>query len=237
MKITAICIICFVIAFLLGRWTPNYDLQVSRLQIKDLELKLEQGEKGSNTQVTSMLGFRPPDDPAPRSKLIKVESTETTTNETKEVEVKTEKDETPRERRRRNRDRPAEERLDEAIELWELRTELAKTTFMDKLDAGKEDILDFNVLMESLNLRTEAAISNWVEKVEHKENITSEDGARLFSEILNSVVLTYDEMDRKLPENWRSGVDDDFQLMEMIDPRVAKPLLKLEDRMGGIRFF
>ena len=82
-----------------------------------------------------------------------------------------------------------------------------------------------------------SSISNWVDRVEGQETISTEDGIRLFNSILDSVVLTYDEMDRKLPENWREGVGDDFQLMEMIDPRVAKPLLKLEDKMGEVRFF
>lgn len=244
MRIIAICLFCFVAAFCLGRWTPHYDLALAQLKIKELEAKIEQEKTGSSSQVTSMLGIRPANkqerknnvktlpDPANTNTPPAI-TTATTSNQV--IIAKSPQKHEGRSRRRR--DRPAEERLDEAIELWELRTELAKTTFMDQLGGNKEDVINFNVLMESLNLRTQATISNWVERVEHQETISTEDGIRLFNDILDSVVLTYDEMDRKLPENWREGVDDDFQLMEMIDPRVAKPLIKLEDKMGEVRFF
>ena len=238
MKNLAIALACFIIAFILGRWAPNYDLNIAQKQVADLKVKLENQKEGNNSQVTGMLGFRPAekrdrDRPSPNQAPAPTNVVASATNEVAEV-----KEPQPPERRRSHRrDRPGEERMDEALELWELRTELAKTTFMDKLDASKEDALNFNVLMESLNLRAGASISNWVDRVEGQETISTEDGIRLFNSILDSVVLTYDEMDRKLPENWREGVGDDFQLMEMIDPRVAKPLLKLEDKMGEVRFF
>ncbi|WP_372807234.1 hypothetical protein [Pontiella sp.] len=219
MKSLATLLICFVVAFFLGRWTPHYDLQQAQRQIKALKEKTAQREPGSGTPVTGMLG------------IGKV-------NERRRSGARNPGGTNAPPAQVANKRRPVsgEERLDQAIELWNVRTRLARASFIERMGAGEEEINDFDVLMAALNLRAEATISNWVARIEQQEQITSEDGIRMVSELLDWVVLTYDEMDRKLPANWREGVGDEFRLIEMIDPQVAAPLLRIEGRLGEVDF-
>ena len=49
------------------------------------------------------------------------------------------------------------------------------------------------------------------------------------------VVLTYDEMDRTLPNGWRTSAGRDFSLTDLIDPSVAEPLIDVEDKLDRPR--
>jgi hypothetical protein len=49
------------------------------------------------------------------------------------------------------------------------------------------------------------------------------------------MVMTYDEMDRKLPATWRTDAGASFDLVTYVDPKVAQPLVGVQDKMprGG----
>ncbi len=128
-----------------------------------------------------------------------------------------------------------EERIDRASELWEARADIARGTFIANGDLSEEDVKDFDVLMEAMNIRLEHSIAQWAEKVKGKGEADPEDGVRLINSVTDILVLTYDEMDRKLPDDWRETAGKGLRVADFIDPVVAKPLVRVEDEMGNMR--
>ena len=92
-----------------------------------------------------------------------------------------------------------------------------------RVQASEIEEKDFRVLMDSMNLRIEDCISNWVANVETVGLVRPEDGARLFHELTGIIVLTYDEMDVYLPQDWREATGPEFKLFDFIDPSAAEP--------------
>lgn len=124
--------------------------------------------------------------------------------------------------------------IDDAIELWKLRSDIARSTFLANGRFSEEDAVDFDVLVEAMNVRLRHSIESWSDAVKEKEKAGAEEGIRLVNEVTDVLVLTYDEMDRKLPENWRDTGGKGLHLGDFIDPSIAKPLIKVEDKLDTI---
>ena len=127
-----------------------------------------------------------------------------------------------------------EQDIDKAMELWKLRSDIARSTFLANGEFSEEEAVHFDVLMTALNIRLGHTIETWATAVENKQEVGAEEGVRLMNGVTDALVLTYDEMDRKLPGNWRETGGHDLRLFDFIDPAVAKPLIRVEDRMGEI---
>jgi hypothetical protein len=50
----------------------------------------------------------------------------------------------------------------------------------------------------------------------------------MMNELSAALVLTYDELDRKLPEDWRREAGPQFELVRFVDPEVLTPLQDLD---------
>ena len=124
--------------------------------------------------------------------------------------------------------------MERAIELWKLRSDVARSTFLANAKLSDEDAIDFDVLMEAMNIRLAHAIEEWVKGIEAKEEVGAEEGVRLLNDVTEALVLTYDAMDRKLPEDWRETGGKGMRLFDFIDPSVAKPMVRVEDRLDDI---
>ena len=128
-----------------------------------------------------------------------------------------------------------EERIRAAKAGWRVRSDLARNSFLENLGAGEEEANQFDVLIAAMNLRLANTIGNSVDTSGEPEAIGFEHGARLIHELSGAVVLTYDEMDRTLPEDWREATDSEFALSDFIDPSVADPLIDRADKMRKLR--
>jgi hypothetical protein len=84
-----------------------------------------------------------------------------------------------------------------------------------------------------MNRRLAHAIEAWAAGIETRE-ANAEDGIRLMNQVTGALVLTYDEMDRKLPATWRQTGGKGLQLMDFIDPSVARPLIQVEGKLNEI---
>jgi hypothetical protein len=122
-------------------------------------------------------------------------------------------------------------RLDTAAEAWKMRTEVARNTFAAKTGFTPQDMGNFDVLMTAMNVRMKDFFVKTAEKLESGEAFTPETGVRLMSDLTQSMVLTYDEMDRKLPATWRNDAGGSFDLVTYVDPNVVKPLIKVADKL------
>ncbi len=124
-------------------------------------------------------------------------------------------------------ERSLRERLDEAIEAWRVRSEIARNNFVTRAGLGPEEAAKFDVLVQAMNLRMRDRFEKFAAAVQAGEPITPEVGARMIRDLSDAVVLTYDEMDRELP-SWRQN-GGRLDLGDLVDPSVAEPLLGIED--------
>ena len=114
--------------------------------------------------------------------------------------------------------------LDQIRTAWSLRAQIARTNFISRVELDEQQAVDFDVLVAAMNLRLGAAVDDWVARVGKKDAISSEDGVRILNEVSSALVLTYNELDRKMPPNWRENAGPRFELVNLVDPEVLTPL-------------
>ncbi len=112
---------------------------------------------------------------------------------------------------------------------WEMRTQLARNNLIKRAELDEKAVTQFDVVIEAMNLRLGATVDSWSMKLLEKGSVNEEEGIRLMNELSSVMVLTYDEMNRNLPEGWKEKAGPKFDLMSFIDPEVLTPLQDLED--------
>lgn len=231
MKTAAIAVVMLLAGYLLGGWGPNGDLV--RMQDELDQARAELKKKGSSGRsalkgVSHILDI--PDESDVRAEPQ--EPGEAAAEEIPEVKV-VEAEPEPASTNRPHRDRGSmKEHLDKAANAWAVRSELARNSFVEQVELDEERAMRFDVLVEAMNIRIGTTIEKFVGQVQEDDRIAGEEfGVRLMNEITETMVLTYDEMDRNLPEGWRGKAGEKFSLSSLIDPDVAMPLVELEGRM------
>ena len=127
-------------------------------------------------------------------------------------------------------------RIEQAVELWQLRSEIARSTFVSNAGLSHDAAIQFDVLVTGMNIRLADHIETWAEVLKSEDaEVSEETGVRLMSDLTGDLVLTYDELNRTMPEGWREAAGPEFSLTDMIDPRVAEPLIDVEDKLSGRR--
>lgn len=129
----------------------------------------------------------------------------------------------------------------EAMMAWmaEQRRERARqerTNFVAQAELKEEETVRFDVLMASLNMRLKQQSEKWRESLDSGLVSRAEIRARAMSEISSALVLTYDELDRNMPDGWREVAGQDFNLMTFIEPEVwqeLRPIMRGGFRRGG----
>lgn len=129
----------------------------------------------------------------------------------------------------------------EAMMAWmaEQRRERARqerTNFVAQAELKEEEAVRFDVLMASLNMRLKQQSEKWRESLDSGLVSRAEIRARAMSEISSALVLTYDELDRNMPDGWREVAGQDFNLMTFIEPEVwqeLRPIMRGGFRRGG----
>ncbi len=240
-----------LVGLMVGAWGPRARLKHANSEVKRLEELLKRGGGSGRAArldgITRML--RIPDADSKGGKPTETDSRDETTDgstqesngsaSTAEVvsasqetgveeETAPEEDGSERERRRRG----MAERIDEAVELWQLRSDIARSTFISNAGLSHEEAAQFDVLVESMNMRLRERIGTWAEEIQVEEfEMTEENGVRMMNDLSSVMVLTYDEMNRTMPEGWRQDAGNEFNLTDMIDPSVATPLINVEDKL------
>jgi len=121
--------------------------------------------------------------------------------------------------------------LQTAVSAWGVRVDLAHDSFVQSVELNHDEEIRFHVLVEAMNIRLEEAILAWVDQIKAKEYMSEEAGIRMMSDLAQIVTLTYDEMDRNLPSDWREKSGEGFSLTDLIDPNVAMPLVDVEEHL------
>ena len=128
-----------------------------------------------------------------------------------------------------------EERFTQSIEraaaAWELRVDVARSTFVANAALSEGEVTRFDTAVAAMNIRIGQSIADFAEAVEDAEYVQPEAGFRLANEVTDSIVLTYDELDGSLPDDWRRRAGEKFSMADFIDPLVAMPLAGVQERL------
>lgn len=241
----------FIIAALLaglvvGSWTLKADLRRARKEVADLkvELRNQQAKSSRMEGIAAMLNIPGREKGAAASghkaavrSAPAVTGEPAATNSAAPAAVS----ETPFRDRRRERwaegepSRSMRERLEVAADLWRTRGTMARQAFLENLDATPDQSDRFDVIMGAMNLRLSNSIRTWVDYIKDSEEMTPEAGVRMMNDLTSALVVTYDELDRTMPEDWRSKSGTNFEAMAFINPAVATPLIEIEDKLENRR--
>jgi len=234
MKFLGIAVLALVIGYLLGGWAPRSDVYSLENKIAQLELKFEERAYGGNPSlsgITQMLNV--PDKSAPipsgseeenTTEPVPAEPSEPSPSEEEGSPVDAE-DTVPEE------PESFEERIEQAADLWGMRSDIARDSFLTNINATEEEAGRFDVLVEAMNIRLETTIEKWAQTLNEDSIPSREAGLRMMNEITDALVLTYDELNRSMPQGWTDDAGSEFQLVDYIDPLVAMPLAGVEDKL------
>ncbi len=122
-------------------------------------------------------------------------------------------------------------RMEQAAEAWRLRADLARAGFASKTGFTDSEMTEFDVLTKAMNVRLEDLFRQTADQIKAGEPFSPETGIRLMNGLTDAMVLTYDEMDRKLPATWRKDSGNSFDLVTYVDPVVVAPLMEVQDKL------
>jgi hypothetical protein len=226
-------IAALLLGMVAGGWGPRGDLRAAKDRIATLEkeLKNRPSGRGNLSGVTEMLRLPATArrDDGPHGKLeVHLGSQSATTTNAPPHRRPGGPFANSEERRKRMRDG-----IESAMDAWKLRSDLARNSFVSNVATNPDQAVQFDVLMAAMNLRLSNSISQWVQNVGTNRDITPETGIRMAHDLSGAIVVTYDELDRSLPEGWRGQAGNDFALFNFINPSVALPLVELNMRNNG----
>jgi hypothetical protein len=223
----------------LGAWGPRSDLRKAQHQIRELELRLKESGTGAGRlrSITDML--RIPEGKPRGGESAQPAGTEVEAAPEEAPAAAATSPSNPPPSLASATNRPDGEdlrrRIDEAMDVWRIRADVARNSFVSSAGLNAAAAGTFDVVVAAMNLRLANSISNWVEQVKKNDRMTPEDGARILNDVTSVFVLTYNELDRKLPATWRDGAGDRFDLVTFVDPSVATPLIGIEDALDRAR--
>ena len=240
MKILGIAVLTLVVGYILGGWSPRSDIYALEKKIAQLEHKFEERAYGGNPSlsgITQMLNV--PDKPDPQSSRGDGESDAKSSadegamepSEASTTEEEGEEPEAENEAEVPDEPESFEKRIEQAAELWGMRSDIARNSFLTNINATEEESGRFDILVEAMNIRLESTIGKWAATLNEDSVPAREAGLRMMNEITDALVLTYDELNRSMPPSWSDDAGNEFQLVDYIDPLVAMPLSGLEDTL------
>lgn len=235
-KILIAVVVALLAGLLLGRIGPQADLRrlnerVEQLQ-KELARKTRPGVGGTITGMKSMFKVSQDDlEAGARARRAREAGATTTSNQavagagdagaTQVVAAAA--------ARTQRWDRASfSNEIEKVKKAWSLRADIARSNFVARTKLDQRQTADFDVLVEAMNLRLGASIDKWVATIKQQGEMSSELGLRMMTELGNDMVLTYDELNRKLPEGWRKNAGPKFEMVDFVDPEVLTPLQELD---------
>lgn len=210
-----------LLGLVLGGWGPREDLKLARQEIELLRSREDRKSENPVRTVTDWVRIPPRTEPAqpppPETPSEPAPEPETTPPSEPEIPSVPPPD--------------LRARIDEALELWKIRSEIARNTFVMRAKFGPEEAAQFDVLLAAMNLKLRSSIEQIAVGLRAGEDPTPETGLRAIHTLSGALASTYDEMDRTLPPGWRVAGDEPVDLVDFVDPSVAEPLIGLEDRI------
>lgn len=123
--------------------------------------------------------------------------------------------------------------LDQAVELWQTRVAIAKSTLISNVRLDDTQAILLETTLAAMNIRIGSTIDQFAASIQDAEMVQPEAGIRLMNDITEAMVTAYDELDTKMPQDWRRRAGERFSLTDFIDPEVARPMVGLENKFNG----
>jgi len=226
MKYLVTAILCLMAGYLFGRWAPQSKLQTQKQEVENIREQVKKEARDGR-------GLRGV------SQILQIERTPFTTNVVEKIVVITNEvnvvvTNTVNERVRERDNRDMRSRIDAAKEVWETRVDIARRTFLDKVDANRETRREFNGILQGMNMHMRVVVNDWAAEMEQYDDVYPDDSLKLMENVIGAMGVAYKRMDETMPENWRESAGKDFNLFDLIDPSVGEGLIKLEGR--GVDF-
>ena len=106
-----------------------------------------------------------------------------------------------------------------------------RSNLVERAGLSDDQTVRFDVLVTAMNLRLQQQTRLWQEALESGLMSRAEIRARAMKEVGTAVTLTYDELDRNLPPEWRSDTTNEaVNLWTFIEPETWRAMRPL---MGG----
>ncbi len=121
--------------------------------------------------------------------------------------------------------------IEQAADIWTLRSTLARGSFVERAALTRQEIEVFDVLVDEMNVRISESVSAWSKEIRDAGSMQAGDGMRLVHDLTGILVSTYDDMDNTLDSGWREFVGMEFDLIDLVDPRAAEPLIDIEQEL------
>lgn len=206
-----------LLGIVLGGWGPREDLKLARQEIELLRSRESRKTENPVQTVTDWVRLPPRTEPTPPPEP----APEGVTEDPPPIQPETAPP-PPLDLRAQ---------IDEAMELWKIRTEIARNTLVAQAKFGPEEAAQFDVLLAAMNLRIRASIEQIAASLRAGEEPSPESGVRAIHALSGALATTYDEMDRTLPPGWRVAGEEPVDLVDFVDPSVAEPMIGLENRI------
>ncbi|MBT3295028.1 MAG: hypothetical protein HN919_16915 [Verrucomicrobia bacterium] len=224
-----------IFGWMMGGWLPKAELRTVRedLKVAQRALSARAPRRAGFTGVTQMLGI-PKSSPTPD----RVDVPEQDEPETPVPDASVAGSDQPApeiaasKTNNASRGRSMKHGIQEAMEVWEARCDIARSTFVANVALAPEQATRFDVLVAAMNIRLAHSIEQFAQQVKSGEAVSEEQTVKLMRDLTTSVASTYDELDGSMPPNWRADAGKKFSVTDFIDPSVALPLVDVEDELG-----
>ena len=232
-----------ILGWIMGSWLPKAELRAARRELASarVAVKTQAPRGGQLTGVTQILGIEDAareqaksvstnltEEPAPAA--VAGEGPQAAANADKEKPDEASKEETPR---RRNRGQSMAENIQKAMDVWDARVGIARSTFVSNAGLSQRETEHFDVVVDAMNIRLAHHIEEFAQHVNSGRQVGEPEAIKLVSNLTAAMAGTYDEMDAGLPKQWREDSGKGFSLTDFVDPAVALPLTELEDQLDG----
>jgi hypothetical protein len=232
--------VAFLFGLLIGSWAPRGDLRKARRALVEAR-RATGGERSGSGQFESVSRFLripqgreapagqagPPSGSAPVPPVGADPGVEVEDGSAGEDPAAEDRDQLLD---RFGRD-DLQSRIDQATELWQMRADMARAAFVANTELDEAQAAQFDVLVASMNMRLRERLEAWAGELREADQAGPETGMRMINELTDTMVLTYDELDRTMPQDWRDRSGGSVDLTDFIDPSVATPLIGVESRL------
>ena len=121
-------------------------------------------------------------------------------------------------------------RIDEAKELWDMRREVARGQLIAKLSLDDEQAERLDAALQSMNDRLAQTFAAISANLDGDGVFTPELGARIIGDLGSTFAEAYDDIAACTDAENRAVVSE-LVLRDFIDPSVAEPLVKVQDKL------
>jgi hypothetical protein len=241
MKTTVYVLIALLAGLMLGSWSLKADLRKAANEIESLETQLaKQGNQPTHLEgISSMLHLpeaKPRKATARPAPPLSVSSSSTADTNSSPVlgSVSVTFGSSPH--RHPTNSPSMKEQIETASNLWKLRVDLARNSFVSNVTTSEDQAVKFDVCMVAMNLRLSNSIRTWVDQIKQDKELTPEKSIHMINDLSSTLVWAYKDLDRSQSPDWREKAGPKFQIFDFINPDVALPFIEAGDVMkpGGI---